>query len=149
MENSKKTKPSTVLVDKDGNDHIVTPRKLVVVSQLTYCPECIENFEHPEGESMTIPDMSMSIQQILTRYAQTGTLLGFESEYYDDEFPDVAKMDLVDLQEAREQVQAELDYMNSLILDRQKEADAEAARLAAEQAKKQAKLDKLLEDQPE
>lgn len=77
----------------------------------------IINFSQSEGEvnvgpSMTIPDQSLTVQQIMERFAR-GLPLGvhdYSSEYdEDDDLPDPRTLDLAELAELRDQYRAEIN----------------------------------------
>lgn len=59
------------------------------------------DYSHPIGHSLTVPDHTMSIREIITRYGQGRGINAsvkipvFNGE--DVEFPDLKKMDLVDI----------------------------------------------------
>lgn len=78
--------------------------------------------------SETIPDESMSIREILARFAQGLSVGGGRTPIYDedDDFPDPRTLDLAEIQDLRERYEAEL-------ADRK--AKAEAARLERQQRK--------------
>lgn len=55
-----------------------------------------------QGKSMTRPDMTLSVQQILIKYANGGRINAVPGEYTGDELlPDMARMDLVDIDHLR------------------------------------------------
>lgn len=61
--------------------------------------------------SMTVPDQTMSVQEILKRYAKGLPLDGQKIPIYDGEddyLPDPRHMDLADRQELREQIESDL-----------------------------------------
>lgn len=64
-----------------------------------------EQFEVNDKPSMTIPDQTMSIREILTRYARGLPLGGGQDVYYDeeDEMPDIRTMDLTDIADMRDE----------------------------------------------
>lgn len=71
-----------------------------IVTWLNYKPKPGKRITAP---SMTVPDQTMSIREILDRYARGLPIEGQKVPMYDgDEFvPDIAHMDLVDVDEMR------------------------------------------------
>jgi len=109
MEHSKKTMLG--VTDADGNAAPI--RRLIIQSVITYSPDTIDNFENVDPHSLTVPDMAMSLQEIMEKFTQGGTLLGHDPVYYDDEFPDISKMDYFDLQQMMEDNQSELSVIKA------------------------------------
>lgn len=66
-----------------------------------------------EGVSMTVPDQSMTIQEILQRYARGLPLGGQRVPMYEDDdigaMPDIHTMDLADRQEYFESVREDVE----------------------------------------
>lgn len=58
--------------------------------------------EWPTGESMTEPDLSLSIPELLDRHARGLPLPFYEEDYSELDLPDFAAMDLAEIQEYRE-----------------------------------------------
>lgn len=54
------------------------------------------NFEHPIGDSMTVPDMTMSLQELVSRNVRGLPVPGFQPSYNDEFVPDMAHMDLAE-----------------------------------------------------
>jgi len=72
------------------------------------------SYKSPEGEinsepSLTIPDETMSIREILSRFSR-GLSVDQKISYYDEEdyHPDLSKMDLADREDYIEKVKQEL-----------------------------------------
>lgn len=68
--------------------------------------------DHSESVSMTIPDQTMTVREILVRYARglsisDGRVPIYEGE--DDVMPDLAHMDLADRQEIMEAVASDIE----------------------------------------
>lgn len=80
-----------------------------------------KDYEVPYGESETVPDQSMSMREILSRYARgLPVSAGMrEDAYYDEDsqFPDTKGMDLAELQELRMQYSEELNQVKRRIAD--------------------------------
>lgn len=95
------------------------------------------NYEHTDfvgetdfGPSMAVPDMSLSIAQILQRHSRGLTVPGNEPIYTssDDEendLPDMRRLDLAERQELKERI--DLHVRNLQEVANQKEADRLAA----------------------
>lgn len=64
--------------------------------------------EWPEGESMTEPDLSLSIPELLDRHARGLPLPFYEADYSDLDLPDFEAMDLVEIAEYRENLAAHI-----------------------------------------
>lgn len=64
------------------------------------------------GPSITVPDMAMSAEEIMTRYTRGLPLIGEKVPLYlgeNDELPDVRRLDLAELEELRNK--AKEDYL--------------------------------------
>ena len=96
-------------------------KKLMIVSTITYVENAPENYEHPTGASLTVPDMAMSLQNILDKYVQGNPIDDQETVYFDQEFPDIRMMSKTDLLEASEQVKSELETIQSRINEMEQE----------------------------
>ena len=75
-------------------------------------------YEQNEGISQTIPDQTMSIREIIDRYANGGIIERFTPTYGEEEdftemLPDLYKMDLADRQAYAEQFKEEMNFMKS------------------------------------
>lgn len=66
-----------------------------------------------EKESQTVPDQTMSVREIMSRYVRGLPISGQRVPVYNGEeyVPDVRKMDLVDIQEAKEATQRRIAEM--------------------------------------
>lgn len=69
-------------------------------------------YEVNEGVSLTVPDQTLTVSQILERYTR-GLPLGGKVPIYDEEdtLPDVRTLDLAERQELREQYEEELSLI--------------------------------------
>lgn len=129
----------------DGDDDTVLPvKQFVMLSTVSFVPNAPENFEWPEGVSETVPDMSMSVQELFNKFASGGQVVGFNGQYYEDEFPDVSQLDLVELQELKEDTAREVKMYEAEIAKRQQEAD-DQAKIDAFEAQK-TKVEVLTDD---
>lgn len=72
------------------------------------------DYEKPVGPSLTVPDDSMSIREIVRRFASGLPVHGGRVGFYDegDPMPDISKMDLADKQEVIENAKSELEEIN-------------------------------------
>lgn len=110
----------------------------VLRTPLNYVPEKGEVNEQP---SMTVPDMTMSIGEILTRFAQ-GRPLSFSTTMHytgDDYMPDVRSMDITEVEELRERTAARIEELT-------KQRDEQLRDLDTKRKEKRKKLDKILEE---
>lgn len=67
------------------------------------------------GPSMTVPDQTLSIQEILDRFARGLPVSGGRAPIFDeeDELPDLRTLDLAERQELKERYTAELDQIKA------------------------------------
>lgn len=65
---------------------------------VTYANFDISNFkEHPDPVSLTVPDMSLSLPELVLRYTRGQYVSTYDAKYDDDfELPDFSKMDTMD-----------------------------------------------------
>lgn len=117
-----------------------------------------KDYETPKGESMTVPDQTMSMREIISRYARGLPINASmrQDAYYDEfgEFPDTSNMDLAEVQALRLEYENELRDVNKRIRE-EKEKKAAADRKKAndviyERIKKEKELenDKKAADVP-
>lgn len=104
------------------------------------------NYEPSKGQinnspSETVPDQTMSIREILVRYARGLPITGGKPHYYDEEqyTPDIKTMDLADLQELHETTRQEVQNLRSQLDDLSKKKQKAAAEKAIKEAKEQLK----------
>lgn len=99
------------------------------------------NYVPQEGEvntlpSETVPDMSMSVNEILTRFAQGRPLSVSNNLHYtgDDYTPDVRTMDLVELEEMRRANAERINELNKKLeeVDKEKRSKKEKDKLRKE-----------------
>lgn len=64
--------------------------------------------EWPVGESMTEPDLSLTIPELLDRHARGLPLPFYEADYSELDLPDFDAMDLVEIAEYRENLAAHI-----------------------------------------
>lgn len=92
-------------------------KQLMIVSTITYVENAPENYEHPKGASLTVPDMAMSLQTIMDKYVTGNPIDEQQTVYFDDQFPDIRMMSKTDLLEAQQQVEAELEAIRKQVQD--------------------------------
>lgn len=119
-------------------------KQLMIISTITYVENAPENYEHPVGASLTVPDMAMSIQTIMDKYVTGNPIDNQETVYFDDEFPDIRMMSKTDLLEAQQQVEAELATIKARVEEMDK-VQAFENEGKAKQKEKEDKIDKLVE----
>lgn len=106
--------------------------------------------EHPSGESMTVPDQSMSMREILSRFARGLPInAGLRTNaHYDEfaEFPDTSNMDLADVQALRYQYEQELHEVNKRIREKKEKESAEKRRKLNEEMFERMKKEKEVQD---
>lgn len=74
--------------------------------------------ESNKGKSMTVPDQSMSIRDIIDKFAH-GVLPDFSHELeYSEEMPDLRGMDLSELHQMRKEVKQEIKDIEAEIKNR-------------------------------
>lgn len=89
--------------------------------------------------SVTIPDMSMSIRQIMDRYARGLPLGGIRVPVYDgdeDFYPDPKTMDISERAEFIQQKREELAQLNRDLEEKQKQNNEAATKLRKEEIEK-------------
>lgn len=68
--------------------------------------------ETPEGESMTVPDMTLTIPELLERHTRGQAIpIAGNAIYSEDELPDLNTLDLVEIQELREDLAADIQKL--------------------------------------
>lgn len=75
-----------------------------------------KTYEINTKPSMTVPDQSMSVREIMTRYAKGLPLEGQKVAIWEGEesdMPDISRMDLADRQEYKEAAEAELQSIKA------------------------------------
>jgi hypothetical protein len=92
-----------------------------IQTMLTYNWE-EQQYEENDQPSLTVPDQTMSIREIIDRYANGGVIETFTPFYGDEEdfdeiLPDPFKMDLAERQALTEQFQEELQSYSSTPLE--------------------------------
>lgn len=82
-----------------------------------------KKYEKNRGVSMTIPDQSLSVKQIMDRYARGLPLEGAKVPIYDEgeELPDWNRMDLVEKAEAIEDAKQEVKDISAKYKQEQQE----------------------------
>lgn len=91
--------------------------------------------------SMTVPDMSMSINEIMLRYAQGRPLVKSNHLHYggDTHYPDPRTMDITEVEEMRERNAHKIKELEEL-------RDKEIEEHKAKRKEKRDKLEKLMKD---
>lgn len=74
------------------------------------------------GPSVTIPDQTMSVQEIMKRYARGLTVMGQEGVFNGDEqfIPDLTRMDLSEIEDLKISLAAEIGAMQQELQDKAK-----------------------------
>lgn len=99
----------------------------VIRTWLTFQLETTDQ-EVPEGESMTVPDMTLTIPELLERHTRGQAIpIAGNAIYSEGELPDLRTLDLVEIQELREDLQADIQRLTE---DYQRVQDFEAEKLA-------------------
>lgn len=117
------------------------------------------NFPHfgpnPElntQKSETVPDMTMSLSELLQRHTRGQEIPTFEGTYNDDYIPDIDRLDLTEIQEmsefhqmtlneAIENAAKESTETKKQLTEKKQKEDEEAAKRAAEFLQKSTKKD--------
>lgn len=111
---------------QDTEEKPLNRKQLLIVSTVTYVENAPENYEHPSGKSLTVPDMSMSIQDLLEKYVQGNPVDNMQIEFFDDKFPDITYMSKTDLLEAQQQLRDEMKVIQDRIEQQQLEESAQS-----------------------
>lgn len=86
------------------------------------------DLEVPVGVSMTIPDQSMSVQEILLRHSRGLSVPGdgrVPQYFGDDVVPDLGRMDKIDLEMYRRNIAGEIVDLRNRLKDEQEKKKAE------------------------
>lgn len=109
-----------------------------------------KDYETPEGESMTVPDQTMSMREIISRYARGLPINASmrQDAYYDEfgEFPDTSNMDLAEVQALRLQYENELRDVNKRIREEKEKKAAVDRKKANEELYNRIKKEKEFEN---
>lgn len=96
----------------------------VIRTWLTFQLETTDQ-ETVEGESMTSPDMTLTIPELLEKHTRGQAIpIAGNAIYSEDEFPDLATMDLSEIQDLREDTFANIQRLKD-DLDRINEFEAQ------------------------
>lgn len=128
-------------VDEETGEVLPKRKRLMIVSTITYVENAPENYEHPKGVSLTVPDMAMSIQQIMERYVTGNPIDNQETAYFDDEFPDLRMLSKTDLLEMQMGIQDEMDRLTEVINQKYALEKAEAEQAEAEKKSQAEKVE--------
>lgn len=103
-----------------------------------------------KGKSLTIPDQSMSVAELMRRYASGLPLAGERVPFYDSDFdievPDLKKLDLAEIQELKEQYATQVEFYKKQLQEEQKEKGERFKQLEMfyeTETKKQKELEKI------
>ena len=76
-----------------------------------------EDIESPTGISQTVPDQSMTVNELLDRHQRGLPIKAYDPVYYDDDVPNIHAMDLVDIAEMREELSERSAYLRKKLKD--------------------------------
>lgn len=104
------------------------------------------NFEHPTGESLTVPDMTMSLQELVSRNIRGLPIPGHQPSYNDEFIPDIKHMDLTERDDYIDSVKQRneaakdglLNRLNGKLKDRNSRKNASGGPLDSEPSPKEA-----------
>lgn len=119
-------------------------KKYNVISWVNYDHEK-QQYETNKQKHLTIPDQTMSIKDILFRYARGLDVEGFKPVYDDDDItlddyiPDIRNMDLAERQEFKEYALNELELMKNQFNTTETVGLPETENVAVDDAKKDLK----------
>jgi len=114
--------------------------KSIPLSRLNFQFEHDRDGETNNEPSLTQPDQTMSLRDMISRYARGQSVPTFEPVYDgDQDMPDISRMSKIELEELRQDVLGEIQYQR-FELNRKKElaAAAEAAEIKAAKESKPA-----------
>lgn len=120
--------------------------------QADYDAASAENFEHPVGVSMTVPDMTLSIRELIEKHT-VQNLVGVsirEPVYNGEDFiPDPLRMDLSEkeafaehMAQSREELQVELEKQQNERKQKDEEKKKSSRKQLLDELKQQQKDDK-------
>lgn len=82
------------------------------------------DLETPKGKSMTVPDMTMSLEELISRHTRGQPVNEFTPSFNDEFIPDVKSMDLTEIADLAESKMAENINRVQTLLDNQRERKA-------------------------
>lgn len=83
------------------------------------------------GKSLAVPEMSLSLRQLLDRHQRGGSAKSFNPVYRNDKFPQVEKMDKLELFELRQKTADFVQTTRGKLQSARRAADSAARRAAA------------------
>ncbi|MFY7787217.1 MAG: hypothetical protein ACOVQA_05025 [Thermoflexibacteraceae bacterium] len=114
-------------------------------------------YHHPSGEtntqpSQTVPDQSMSVSEIMRRYAQGLPMAGYKVPTYSDDenqdlndvFPNIKKLDLAELQELKLNTAIQIKELTKKAKQEEQQRSLDAAK--KQQQDEQARLEKIAKE---
>lgn len=120
----------------------------VVLKNSMNAPHFSQQGEQNNQASMTVPDQTMPIREILDRYARGLPLDNLKTPVYngeDDDFPDLSKMDLADREQYIMDRQQELKEINERLSLEKNKMEAEKKKEQEAQRKRERQLQRLIE----
>lgn len=123
----------------------MSQRRLTIVTSLTYSPDEEHVCEATNTEpSLTVPDMAMSVEEIMQRFTRGQTVTEFEPMYYDEEIPDIDAMDLAELHEYRQELALHIEELQQI----QQEIDSRTPKSTEVQQSEEKSGDVVDQEQP-
>lgn len=87
------------------------------------------NFEYPTGESMTVPDMTLGLSELLARYTRGAEIPMFQPIYEGDtDAPDISRMDTVEKTAYAQHIAQQIDHTRKKLSDKKAEKAKEDAK---------------------
>lgn len=101
--------------------------KSVPTSRLNYNYELDRDGEVNTLPTLTVPDQTMSLRDMLLRYSRGQSVPTFEPIFDGDEdFPDISRMSKIELEELRQDVLGEIEYQRYQLQQREAASAADA-----------------------
>ncbi|QGF19325.1 hypothetical protein [Antarctic microvirus CAA_003_V_9] len=101
-----------------------------------------EHMEHPTGVSLTLPDQSMSVKTIYDRFARGQSInqKEYTGGFFEEEIPNLKKLDLVELQELSRNNQSQIEILREQLKTQEEQYNF------TQKLERKAELKKQLED---
>lgn len=111
-----------------------SPKKFIRTSMNFVFADDSGDYETPVGVSRTVPDMSMSLRELLEKHTRGFPVPQFQGVYSDEELPDLDRLDLTEIQEIREGVALGIEDLK-LDIEKQKKKFFELTKKLSEKDK--------------
>jgi len=102
---------------------------MIVHTPWNYDSKNSRNFEYPKGESLTVPDMTLPLSELLARYTRGSEVPMFQPIYEGDtDVPDISRMDTVEKTAYAKHIAQQIDHTRKKLSDKKAEKALEDAK---------------------